>query len=74
MRLRQCMQNNSRLQQLSIPTLARFFCNKTASPLGKNKTTREDSEFEYDPLQDDIAEELIDDHAAKVIVLHLRRS
>nr|CAB3489945.1 unnamed protein product [Digitaria exilis] len=65
MRLRQCMQNNSRLQQLSIPTLARFFCNKTASPLGKNKTTREDSEFEYDPLQDDIAEELIDDHAAK---------
>lgn len=69
------MQNNSRLQQLGIPALSSLFGNTTSSSQGKKKINREDLESEYDPLQDDIAEEdLVDDHIAKVIVLHHLRA
>lgn len=70
-RLRNCMQNSSRLQQLGLPcheyrSMTTTFQDKNA----KNQRNGEDSESEYDPLQDDSAEEgLIDDVSCKVLFL-----
>ncbi|RCV23766.1 hypothetical protein SETIT_5G031500v2 [Setaria italica] len=66
------MRNSSRLQQLGLPGFTGVFARTTVISQEKNKTNardREDSESEYDPLQDDNGEEdLIAYDIAKVLI------
>ncbi|KAG2544304.1 hypothetical protein PVAP13_9KG025200 [Panicum virgatum] len=70
-RLRQCMQNCARLQQLGISSTS-IYPNRSATSQEKNKRYQrardQDSVSEYDPLQDDIAGD-ISDGTTEVIVL-----
>ena len=72
-RLRRCMQNSSRLEQLGIPGLKSMLANICSISHEKetdNNRNREDSESDYDPSQDDSAEQDLDhDDIAKVITL-----
>ncbi|CAM0152934.1 unnamed protein product [Urochloa decumbens] len=64
-RLRQCMQNSTRLRQLGLQETS-VYPNTSAIAQDKNKRyqrTREDSGSEYDPLQDASAEGDISDGA-----------
>ncbi|TVU40631.1 hypothetical protein EJB05_14100 [Eragrostis curvula] len=67
-KLRQCMRNNARLQQLGIPALASMF-QKQFSNLASNEKLAsnancEGSESEYNPEQDDTGDS-IDDNTSK---------
>lgn len=64
-RLRQCMMNNSRLQQLGIPALVSMCGNINSISRNKKPNNRdnEDSESEYDPSHDDSIEGDLFDHA-----------
>ncbi|KAK3146772.1 hypothetical protein QOZ80_3BG0271720 [Eleusine coracana subsp. coracana] len=58
--LRRCMQNSARLEQLGIPGLTDYLARAHGVSKEKNKTNRrstEDSESDYDPSQDDTAEQ-----------------
>jgi hypothetical protein len=72
-RLRNCMQNSARLEQLGIRGVAEYIARASGVSKEKNKTnkrSREDSESDYDPLQDATAEEdLVHDDVAEVITL-----
>lgn len=66
-RLRRCMQNSSRLEQLGIPGLKSMLANICSISHEKetdNNRNREDSESDYDPSHDDDSEgDMIDDSA-----------
>ncbi|CAL5002659.1 unnamed protein product [Urochloa decumbens] len=68
LRLRQCMRNNSRLQQLGLPALA-LYAKTIVTRQDKNSRNgrnTEDPDPEYDPLHDDTVERgLIDDVNSK---------
>ena len=70
-RLRQCMQNSARLQQLGIPGYTACFARASATYKDKSKKhqrSREDSESNYEPSQEDSSEQdLVDDDISKVI-------
>ncbi|CAN6217575.1 unnamed protein product [Urochloa humidicola] len=55
-RLKQCMSNSKRMEQLGLPS---FYFKKPAVHVNKNKSKQgntEDSDSEYDPLRDDTVE------------------
>jgi len=70
-RLRQCMQNSARLQQLGIPGYTACFARASATYKDKSKKhqrSREDSESDYEPSQEYSSEQdLVDDDISKVI-------
>ncbi|TVU34030.1 hypothetical protein EJB05_15851, partial [Eragrostis curvula] len=58
-KLRQCMQNNARLQQLGLPMMPSMFpqkCGIGSKEKNKKNTNFEGSESEYDPEEDDTGE------------------
>ncbi|CAO2207887.1 unnamed protein product [Urochloa humidicola] len=62
-RLRQCMRNSARLQQLGLPTM---FPMTATVHVDKNKSAQrniEESDSEYDPLRDVTQEDLLEDNA-----------
>jgi len=71
-RLRRCMQNSSRLEQLGIPGLKSMLANICSISHEKetdNNRNREDSESDYDPSHDDDSEGDMIDDSAKVLTL-----
>ena len=74
-RLRQCMQNSARLQQLGIPGYTACFARASATYKDKSKKhqrSREDSESDYEPSQEYSSEQdLVDDDISKVITFPL---
>ena len=72
-RLRQCMQNSARLHQHGLTGYTEIFVRASAICNDKSKKhqrTREDSESDYDPYQDDSAEQdLVDDDISKVVTV-----
>ena len=72
-RLRQCMRNKARLEQLGIPVLAHEFglMSKQNKPKQRNcegkQRNCEGSESEYDPEQDDTGEGDLCDGSNKVM-------
>ncbi|CAL5065281.1 unnamed protein product [Urochloa decumbens] len=66
--LRQCMQNSARLRELGLEETY-FYQNTSATTQDKNKRyrrTREDSESEYDPVQDAAAQRDTSDGTTEV--------
>ncbi|TVU24945.1 hypothetical protein EJB05_27416, partial [Eragrostis curvula] len=58
-KLRQCMQNNARLQELGLPMMPSMFpqkCGIGSKEKNKKNTNCEGSESEYDPEKDDTGE------------------
>lgn len=61
-RMKQCMRNNARLQQLGIRTLSNLFASTFITPENK-KNNQGDSGSEYNPEEDDTSEgDLRDDN------------
>jgi hypothetical protein len=71
LRLRQCMANSARLQQLGLPDFIPNGQRTAANSKDRNKTNERNREdADYDPLHDDTGEQdLFDDDIAKVMIL-----
>ena len=67
-RLRQCMSNSKRLRELGLPSM---YFKIPGVHVDKNKSKQrnnEDSDSEYDPLQDDASEGDLFEDNAKVLI------